>query len=183
MPESSSSGKYSFGTPTVTPSSGEGIVARDTNCSRYDGTGMSADVESRGSTPAIISVAIAASSTFRAKALMWSSDDANATRPYRLTRPYVGFTPTIPQNAAGCRTEPPVSEPSAMFTIPAATAAAEPPDEPPGTRSVAIGFRVGPNALFSVDEPIANSSMFDLPTMIAPAARSRCVAVASNGLT
>ena len=56
---------------------------------------------------------------------------------------------------------------------PAATAAAEPPDEPPGTRSGASGLRVGPYALFSVDEPIANSSMFVLPTMTAPASRSR----------
>src|SRR3954471_9215312 len=125
----------------------------------------------------------AASSTVVPKTPIWSSDDANATRPYRLTRPYVGFTPTTPQNAAGCRTEPPVSDPSAISTMPAATAAADPPDEPPGTRSGASGFRVGPTALLSVDEPIANSSMFDLPTMSAPAGRKRRVAVASNGLT
>src|SRR3954470_106121 len=114
---------------------------------------------------------------------MWSSDDANATNPNRLTRPYVGFTPTTPQNAAGCRTDPPVSDPSAMFTMPAATAAADPPDEPPGTRVGSIGLRAGPNALFSVDDPIANSSMFDFATMTAPASRSRATAVASNGLT
>ena len=41
-------------------------------------------------------------------------------------------------------TEPPVSEPSAHGARPAATAAAEPPDEPPGTRSGSHGFRVGP---------------------------------------
>ena len=33
----------------------------------------------------------------------------------------------------GCRIEPPVSEPRLNGTKPAATAAAEPPDEPPGT--------------------------------------------------
>ena len=38
----------------------------------------------------------------------------------------------------------PVSEPSAMRTAPVATAAAEPPDEPPGTRAGSIGLRVGP---------------------------------------
>src|SRR5512146_1953427 len=114
---------------------------------------------------------------------MWSSDDANATSPYRLTRPYVGLTPTTPQNAAGWRTEPPVSEPSAIGTMPAATAAAEPPDEPPGTRSGASGFRAGPNALCSVEEPIANSSMLDFATITAPASRSRRTAVASYGLT
>jgi hypothetical protein len=34
--------------------------------------------------------------------------------------------------------------------IPAATAAADPPDEPPGTQRTSWGLRVGPNALFSV---------------------------------
>ena len=89
----------------------------------------------------------------------------------------------MPQNAAGCRTEPPVSDPSAMRVMPAATAAAEPPDDPPGTRSGASGFFVGPKALFSVDEPIANSSMFVLAMTMAPASRSRRTAVASYGLT
>jgi hypothetical protein len=35
------------------------------------------------------------------------------------------------------------------------------------------GFRVAPKALFSVDEPIANSSMLVLPKRIASSARSR----------
>ena len=45
-----------------------------------------------------------------------------------------------PQKDAGPRTEPPVSLPSAISTRPAATAAAEPDDEPPGTRPGAAGF-------------------------------------------
>ena len=36
-----------------------------------------------------------------------SSDDAYAMRPYRDTRPYVGFRPTTPQKCAGCLTLPP----------------------------------------------------------------------------
>ncbi len=71
-----------------------------------------------------------------------------------------------------------MSLPSATGTIPAATAAAEPPDEPPGTRPGSQGFRVGLNALRSVEEPIANSSMLVLPTTIAPAASRRATAVA-----
>jgi hypothetical protein len=55
-------------------------------------------------------------------------------------RPYVGRRPISPQKDAGPRTEPPVSEPSAKSTTPAATAEAEPDDEPPGTRSGAAGF-------------------------------------------
>jgi hypothetical protein len=91
--------------------------------------------------------------------------------------------PTTPQNDAGWRTEPPVSDPSAIRTIPAATQAADPPDDPPGTRVGSSGFLAGPNAEFSVDEPIANSSMFVLPMTIAPAVRSRVTTVDSNGLT
>ena len=64
---------------------------------------------------------------------------------------------------------------------PAATAAALPPLEPPGTRDVSSGLRVGPNAEFSVLEPIANSSRFVLPTMMAPASRKRDTTVASYG--
>ncbi|OQA32753.1 MAG: hypothetical protein BWY54_01026 [Candidatus Dependentiae bacterium ADurb.Bin331] len=48
----------------------------------------------------------------------------------------------MPQNAAGWRTDPPVSEPSAHGTNPAATAAIEPPLEPPGTQSLFHGFVV-----------------------------------------
>src|SRR4051812_16030764 len=171
------SGKYSFGRPITTPASAPRAA------SWYRGTGSAALVESSGSTPAIPSSATAASSTVLPNTPMWSSDDAKATSPNRLTRPYVGFTPTTPQKAAGWRTEPPVSEPSAIEAMPDATATAEPPDEPPGTRSGAIGFFVGPYALCSVDEPIANSSMFVLPKGIAPAARSRFTTVASYGLT
>jgi integrase len=43
--------------------------------------------------------------------------------------------PMVPQIAAGSLTEPPVSEPSAPQTAPAATAAAEPLDEPPVIRA------------------------------------------------
>src|SRR5437763_1985706 len=65
----------------------------------------------------------------------------------------------------------------------AATAADEPPDEPPGTRDRSHGLCDGPYALVSVDEPIANSSMFVLPSTTTPAARSRPVTVASYGGT
>jgi len=40
-------------------------------------------------------------------------------------------------------------------------------------------LRVVPSAEFSVEEPIANSSQLSLPTMTAPARRSRAVTVAS----
>ena len=50
----------------------------------------------------------------------------------------------MPQSAAGWRIEPPVSVPSAHGASPAATAAALPPDEPPGTRVRSHGLSTGP---------------------------------------
>src|SRR2546423_603620 len=77
--------------------------------------------------------------------------------------------------------EPPVSEPRPSGAKPAATAAALPPLEPPGTRLVSCGLRVGPNAEFSVELPMANSSRLVFPIGMAPAARNRDTTVASYG--
>src|SRR3954465_8859571 len=77
--------------------------------------------------------------------------------------------------------DPPVSLPRPIDANPAATAAALPPLLPPGTRDVSCGLRVGPNAEFSVLEPIANSSRLVLPMTTAPAAASLPTTVASYG--
>src|SRR4029077_7422306 len=95
----------------------------------------------------------------------WSSEDANATSPYRETVPYVGLRPQMPESAAGCRIDPPVSGPVAAGTMRAAPAAAEPPEEPPGTRLLAHGFLTGPKCELSLEEPMANSSMLHLPSI------------------
>ena len=90
-------------------------------------------------------------------------------------RPRVGFRPTRPVHAAGMRIEPPPSLPCASGTMPPATAAAAPPLEPPGVRSVSHGLRVGPNLRGSDTGRIPNSGMFVLPTMTKPASRTRRV--------
>src|SRR6185503_17033442 len=77
--------------------------------------------------------------------------------------------------------EPPVSDPRAIGAICAATAAALPPEEPPGTRVRSQGLRVGKRPEFSVEDPIANSSRFALPTTTAPAAASCSTTVALEG--
>src|SRR5271155_3930414 len=118
---------------------------------------------------------------FVANGPMRSSDEAKAISPYLDTRPYVGISAGTPQYAPGCRIEPPVSVPSDITDRPAATAAADPPLEPPGTLSRAAGFRTGPYAEFSFELPIANSSQFVLPRITAPAFSSRSIAVASYG--
>src|SRR3989338_4893800 len=105
--------------------------------------------------------------------------EAIAIKPCRETAPYVVFNPTTPHKLAGWRMDPPVSEPKAATAIWAATAAAEPPDEPPGTRVRSCGFLVTLKAEFSVEEPIANSSRFVLPKNTAPTDFSFEITVAS----
>ncbi len=58
--------------------------------------------------------------------------------------PYVGLAPTVPVTAAGCRIEPPVSVPMPSGARKPATAALEPPPEPPGVRVRSHGLWVGP---------------------------------------
>src|SRR3569833_2240675 len=75
--------------------------------------------------------------------------------------------------AAGGRIEPPVADAVAPRHRSAATAEAEPPDEPPGVSTAfdaldRHGLTTGPQAEVSLDEPMANSSMFSLPSITAP---------------
>ena len=94
--------------------------------------------------------------------------------------------PVMPQNAAGWRIDPPVSVPVAEGVKHAATAAALPPDEPPGMRLTshglvtACGLAEG-TATFSLAEPMANSSQLSLPKLTMPASRNLRTTVASKG--
>lgn len=72
-----------------------------------------------------------------------SSDHASGMPPWREQRPYVGLRPATAHTAAGTRIEAPVSPPRAAGSIRAASAAAEPPELPPGERSRSQGLRVG----------------------------------------
>jgi hypothetical protein len=65
--------------------------------------------------------------------------------PARLINPVVGRMPTIPQKAAGERTDVKVSVPTASAVRSAATAAADPLLDPPGVRLKWYGFRCGPS--------------------------------------
>ena len=87
----------------------------------------------------------------------------------------------MPVSAAGTRIDAPPSVPVAAATIPAATAAALPPLEPPGERVGSCGFAVRPNVALSVNVPhSASSGRFVLPTTIAPASRRRRTIGASS---
>src|SRR5205823_7421390 len=66
-------------------------------------------------------------------------------------RARVGLSPKRPQQEAGIRMDPPPSVACAMGTMPAATAAAEPPLEPPELCPGFQGLRVGPKRRGSVE--------------------------------
>src|SRR5262245_16099621 len=87
-------------------------------------------------------------------------------------RPREGFRPNSPHMLDGIRIEPPPSPACASGTIPLATAAAEPPLDPPGERVVSHGLWVGPYACGSVVVIRPNSGVLALPTMAKPAASS-----------
>ncbi len=77
-----------------------------------------------------------------------SREGARGCTPASGTSPMPGFSPTTPQAEAGIRTDPPVSVPSARSQRPAATATAEPEEDPPGQRCTALshGFQGAPTA-------------------------------------
>ena len=75
--------------------------------------------------------------------------------------------------------EPPVSDPRARNPSPAATAAQEPPEEPPGTWDRFQGFLVTAKAEVSVVLPMANSSMLVFPRSTIPASFNFLTAAAS----
>ena len=103
--------------------------------------------------------------------------------PARLTRPSVGFRPTTPQHEAGQRIEPPVSVPGAAATSRAASAAPDPPLEPPGTRVGSCGFRHEPKCGFWVVVPQASSCVASFATVTDPAAVNRSTTSASRSGT
>src|SRR5919106_5608240 len=97
------------------------------------------------------------------------SPSSPSTQPAMGTIPHVGFSPTTPQHDAGMRMEPPASVPMAAGARPAESAAAEPPLEPPATRSGSHGFLIGPVAVTAEVVPIPHSCRFAYATTTAPA--------------
>ena len=73
-----------------------------------------------------------------------SSDWLSGIAPARLTAPKLVLMPTTPLQAAGTRTDAPVSEPSAAKLTQAATLAADPLDEPPVTCTGFHGLQASP---------------------------------------
>lgn len=139
---------------------------------------------SRGSGPARTSRSQAQSCTSCAIGPMVSSVHDSKPVACNAMRPQVTFSPVIPLNALGIRTEPPVSLPIPAGASPPATATPVPLDDPPGTRCArrSQGLRGVPMRGFVPHPPKANSVMWTLPSGIIPAPSKRSTAALVSGL-
>src|SRR5205085_269510 len=87
-----------------------------------------------GVSPAIAANSGSQSGSVRVIGPPWSNVGASGTIPRIETRPRVGLIVAVPHNADGMRRDPAVSVPVAAGTVLLASAAAEPPLEPPADR-------------------------------------------------
>src|SRR6476620_7814282 len=88
-------------------------------------------------------------------------------------RPLVGLSVTTPHTAAGHRSEPVASEPWATATAPAATAADDPPLDPPAERAKSQGLRVGAKPCGSVVTALDNAGHEAFPMIENPNSSKR----------
>src|SRR3954454_14519056 len=117
----------------------------------------------------------AQSSTDLAMGPILSIDHASDMQPCRLTRPNVGRGPEAPQARQGETMLPSVSVPMANPTSPAATADADPADDPLDPCLAFHGLRVIPPNHWS---PWARAPSVSLATSTAPASSSLRATVA-----
>ena len=82
--------------------------------------------------------------------------------------------PANPHSAAGPRIEPPVSDPVPPSTMPEATAAPVPEDDPAVKYSGFHGLRAGGQGRSKDGPPMANSCVASLPSMTVPASAQSC---------
>jgi hypothetical protein len=107
------------------------------------------------------------------------SGRADARLPASGRLPADGLNPHTPHRCAGPRIEPPTSLPRSNAESPAATAAALPPELPPGVRARSHGLFVRPKSGLLVWLPDASGGRLVLPSRMAPAARSLATTGAS----
>src|SRR6185437_10694366 len=127
------------------------------------------EIGQRESGPAIALNRSATSGTLRAMGPSTAIVDHAFPLAALGTRPGATRKPTMPQNAAGFLSEPPLSLPSAIGTMQHARLTAAPPLLPPHVFVRSNGFLVAPKTLLKVWDPAPNSGVLVLPTLIAPA--------------
>src|SRR5580692_12594976 len=106
------------------------------------GDGDGVERSTRRSRPVTAAVTKATSATPAPNTPAVSRCHATSLMPAVGINRYEGLKPVTPQNAAGRITEPAVWVPNAIGSIPAATAAHDPDDEPPGVWARLCGLRV-----------------------------------------
>ena len=141
--------------------------------------GSGSEIGARGSGPATAPSIRATSVTLRAIGPCTPIGNQAAWLGQIGTRPGAGRKPTTLQKPAGLRSDPPRSLPSAIGSIPEASAAAAPPLLPPHVFVRSYGLRVAPNTALNVCDPAPSSGVLVLPMVMAPAARSRSTMSAS----
>src|SRR3954453_690920 len=97
--------------------------------------------------------------------------------------PSVGLRPNTPHIDDGAGVEPADSVPVAAVTRPAATAAAEPPLDPPVVSDGLQGLRASGPSRFFVSPSNPTAGLLVLPPIAAPAARNRATAGQSSAGT
>src|SRR3954468_19073249 len=119
--------------------------------------------------PLITSTTAAASRTLRvtAPSIVPPAHDSPTSGPCD-TRARVGFRPTSPHSLAGIRIDPPPSFACASGSIPLATAAAKPPDDPPVECSRFHGLRAGGHDFGSVVTVVPSSGTLVRPSATKP---------------
>jgi hypothetical protein len=95
-------------------------------------------------------------------------------------RSRVGLKPQMPENAAGDRMLPPMSVPNPRGLMPAATAVASPPDEPPAVWSREKALAVCPKSGLRLSAKSIVCERLVRPRMTAPASRSAVTSAASR---
>ena len=143
-------------------------------------SGPGTDMMSASSGPWVAARNSRASSAQRASGPWWEIESNRPGSTSIGIRPRPGLSPTTPHHAAGMRTEPPMSLPSASGTQPEATAARAAAGRAAracGARS--WGLRVTPHSGLSVCSVWANSGVVVWPMMTAPARRRAVTTEAS----
>src|SRR5690348_3045842 len=143
--------------------------------------GRSTEAASRGSAPWIAARTRPQSSAPRQMGPILSSDQQSCMQPNRLTRPYVGLSPTAPQTTEGPMRLPVVSVPMVKPRSPAAAATADPDDEPAASLRGFQGFRVIPR--YHRTEPPARVLVASFATSTAPACSNRSATAAFTSIT
>ena len=142
-----------------------GVTSTSRVCSR-------SEKWSRTWRPLVTSTIRAASATVRVSGPT-RDQSSRPQAPATGMRPDGGRYPTTPQQEAGTRIEPPMSEPVAHGVMPDATAAADPPLEPPTSKAGFHGLRVTPHIRLCVQNGMENSGVSPRPWTTDPASTSR----------